>query len=498
MKKLAFFQFKSITHRLIFGCVVAAIAIYGVSYWHARQLMQKTAGTWIIDLTQSRIDNATHNVESKLRAIERNVLLLITSMFQTEQNFNNVPKDKVLQQLKSLIEQQPEVQAIALIELPNNPIESLPIGWNYNRQGKFSTLNVNEAKTWLTQCDRAVTSHQTSNQISTQFFWSQPYSLNTSLSNGLSKSGITYCFPLTSNPNIINTSGSQTSRYLAVEIDLDWLSLLINEQFTNTDEINYRELGDPFVVTASGQQWLVKPNRSQQVQSWLFPQNTQGSELQLSLIHTKVNPQGTLIAKTVPSSDWIVGTIFPADKLEQFQQKYLWSIIFSMSKDMVLMCVVVALISQLTTKPLRALNVSTEEMAKGNLDTTLPEATSNDEVGRLTHSFRRMRDSLVLHIQDLQETTAAKQKLESELSIAAQIQRTMLPRLGVIKNSNLPYDISAVLRPARIVGGDLYDFFLLGSDRLCLIIGDVADKGFPSALQMARTITLRRYFLNLG
>ncbi|MFM7600049.1 MAG: serine/threonine protein phosphatase, partial [Pseudanabaena sp.] len=342
MKKLAFFQFKSITHRLIFGCVVAAIAIYGVSYWHARQLMQKTAGTWIIDLTQSRIDNATHNVESKLRAIERNVLLLITSMFQTEQNFNNVPKDKVLQQLKSLIEQQPEVQAIALIELPNNPIESLPIGWNYNRQGKFSTLNVNEAKTWLTQCDRAVTSHQTSNQISTQFFWSQPYSLNTSLSNGLSKSGITYCFPLTSNPNIINTSGSQTSRYLAVEIDLDWLSLLINEQFTNTDEINYRELGDPFVVTASGQQWLVKPNRSQQVQSWLFQQNTQGSELQLSLIHTKVNPQGPLIAKTVPSSDWIVGTIFPADKLEQFQQKYLWSIIFSMSKDMVLMCVVLA------------------------------------------------------------------------------------------------------------------------------------------------------------
>jgi len=109
-----------------------------------------------------------------------------------------------------------------------------------------------------------------------------------------------------------------------------------------------------------------------------------------------------------------------------------------------------------------------------------------------------MRDSLVLHIQDLQETTAAKQKLESELSIAAQIQRTMLPRLEVIKNSNLPYDISAVLRPARIVGGDLYDFFLLGSDRLCLIIGDVADKGFPSALQMARTITLRRYFLNLG
>ncbi|GBO52625.1 serine phosphatase RsbU, regulator of sigma subunit [Pseudanabaena sp. lw0831] len=497
MKKLAIFQFKSITHRLIFGCVVSAIGIYGISYWHARQLMQKTAGTWIVDLTQSRIDNATHDMESKLLGIERNVLLLMPTILQTEQNSDTVPNDELLLSLKFLVERQPEVQTVALIEMPNSPTETFPTGWNYDRQGKYSNLNGIEARGWLTRCDRAISSNQPSNQTSNQTlnqsFWSQPHASNTSLSNGLAKSSITYCIPLATDLNIANAlSSNPRIRYLAVELDLDWLSTLIAKQFTNTDEINYLELVDPFVVTSSGTQWLVKPKNSQQVQSWLSQQNLHDISLHQGLIYTKVNPQGTLITKTAPSSDWIVGIIFPSDKLEQFQQKYLWSIIFSMSKDMVLMCVVVALISQLTTKPLRALNASTEEMAKGNLDTTLPEVTSNDEVGRLTHSFRRMRDSLQLHIQDLQETTAAKQKLESELSIAAQIQRTMLPRTSVQRNPISPYDISAVLRPARIVGGDLYDFFLLGSDRLCLIIGDVADKGFPSALQMAKTITLIR------
>ena len=92
-----------------------------------------------------------------------------------------------------------------------------------------------------------------------------------------------------------------------------------------------------------------------------------------------------------------------------------------MSRDIGLVCVVIAVISQITTRSLRELNTSTEEMAKGNLDAMLPSVKSEDEVGRLTQSFQLMQNSLQLYIHNLQETTAAKQKLESELSIAAQI-----------------------------------------------------------------------------
>ncbi|MGK7876539.1 MAG: SpoIIE family protein phosphatase [Xenococcaceae cyanobacterium] len=110
---------------------------------------------------------------------------------------------------------------------------------------------------------------------------------------------------------------------------------------------------------------------------------------------------------------------------------------------------------------------------------------------------KRLHDQKVLYLEQLaqanEELRCANQKLESELQIARQIQEMMLPKMSAIDKNRNHYDISACLQPARAVGGDLYDFFLLnGGERLCFVIGDVADKGVPAALFMARTITLVR------
>ncbi|MBD2693623.1 ATP-binding SpoIIE family protein phosphatase [Anabaena catenula] len=472
MKKPSIFRFKSITHRLIFSCVVAAIAIYGVSYWQARKLSQKIVGAWMIDLAQSRIDTAANEIERKLQAIERIVLLSIQTLQRAEQNANSVQTNEFFPLLKTLVKQQPQVQAMALIDASNISVT----GWYYDRQAKYTSLNPEASKIWLTRCQIKGNTPSP--------FWTQPHPLHPS-GNAL---GITYCVPLAANRN------SATRRLLAIEMNLDWVAPALAEKLAQSDEVHYLELGDPFVLSPANTQWIVKPANPQLDNSWLSQINNPRNDRQQSrgLINTRTNSQGMMITTAVTSTDWIVGITFPAAKLEQFQQQYLWLIIASMSKDMLLMCVVIAFISQLTTRPLRELNTSTQEMAMGNLDTKLPAVTSDDEVGRLTQSFRQMRDSLQLYISNLQETTAAKQKLESELSIAAQIQRTMVPRTTVDSSPNSPYQISALLKPARIVGGDLYDFFLLGSDRLCIIIGDVADKGFPAALLMARTVTLIR------
>ncbi|RUS97902.1 hypothetical protein DSM107003_17770 [Trichormus variabilis SAG 1403-4b] len=440
---------------------MAAIGIYGVSYWQARQLMHKTVGTWLIDLSQSRIDTVANEIERKLQAIERSILLSIHSVENLEKNSNSVDKNELLLRLKTLLEKQPKLQAIALIN-PNNIPES---GWYYDRQGKYTNLNQKTTNIWLTRCQ--IKGKTPANSP----IWTQPYSVNNS-------SAITYCIPLSTN--------SVTISWLAIQVNLDWVSPTIAAKLAQSNELHDLELGNSFVFSSSNRQWIVKPANPQLVESWLSQQNnTQNNTLNGNL-------QSRLITTTVTSTDWIVGITFPAAKSEQLEQQYLWLVITSMSKDMLLMCVVIAFISQLTIRPLRQLNTSTQEMAQGNLDTILPEVTSDDEVGRLTQSFRQMRDCLQLYISNLQETTAAKQKLESELSIAAQIQRTMVPRTTVDSSCNSPYQISALLKPARIVGGDLYDFFLLGSDRLCIIIGDVADKGFPAALLMARTVTLIR------
>jgi sigma-B regulation protein RsbU (phosphoserine phosphatase) len=500
MQKLFKFQFKSITHRLIFSCVVSAIAIYSISYWHGRYLIQKNLRSFIIDLSQSRIDSAAHQIEENLIRVERDLSPLhqniqnVQNIQDSTQNTNPLQTD-LLPQLKNFFEQQPHLEAIALVNLPNGKSDSSNRSWQYDRQGEFKNIISNEAQVWLNRCqsDRAGLINQTPNQG----FWTEPYFLNNS-----EKSRITYCVPLT------NKSKVTASSAIAIEINLDWLADFMKQKLANTDEIRYLELGDIFVAIPSNKpdrQWLIKPNSQQQIQSWLsqqklFPQNknTDKNLDNTSLIRQPINSQatsltdsqGSLITQTVNSTGWIVGIGFPVSKFEQASRQYLWLMIISMSRDIGLVCVVIAVILQVTTRSLRDLNISTEEMAKGNLDTILPSVKSEDEVGRLTRSFQLMQNSLQLYIHNLQETTAAKQKLESELSIAAQIQRTMLPKINVGADSL--YQISALLKPARIVGGDFYDFFVMGNDRLCLIIGDVADKGFPSALQMARTITLIR------
>src|SRR3546814_4448815 len=82
---------------------------------------------------------------------------------------------------------------------------------------------------------------------------------------------------------------------------------------------------------------------------------------------------------------------------------------------------------------------------------------------------------------------AARQKLESELSIASDIQQAMLPLGTVIGRGRTLLDAQAVLEPAKAVGGDFYNFFERGDGELWFVIGDVSDKGVPAALFMART-----------
>ena len=90
------------------------------------------------------------------------------------------------------------------------------------------------------------------------------------------------------------------------------------------------------------------------------------------------------------------------------------------------------------------------------------------------------------------EITAQKERMEGELTVAREIQRSIVPTIFPPFPEREEFDLRAVLEPAREVGGDLYDFFLFDDDHLCLAVGDVAGKGVPASLFMAVTITLLR------
>jgi len=100
-------------------------------------------------------------------------------------------------------------------------------------------------------------------------------------------------------------------------------------------------------------------------------------------------------------------------------------------------------------------------------------------------------DALEKSMHALKTTTAVKERMESELRIAADIQMGLVPRTELaIKVKETGVQAQAVIRPAREVGGDFYDFFRVGEDRLFFVLGDVSDKGIPAALFMTVTMTL--------
>jgi len=140
--------------------------------------------------------------------------------------------------------------------------------------------------------------------------------------------------------------------------------------------------------------------------------------------------------------------------------------------------------------PLRRLAVAANQLAAGQFDAPLPPVRRRDEVGRLTESFAKMRTDLRDYIGQLTATTAAKEKIASELAIAHQIQLGIVPKLFPPFPQRRDLDLYACLEPAKEVGGDLYDFALLDLDHLYVAIGDVSGKGVPASLLMAVGKTL--------
>jgi sigma-B regulation protein RsbU (phosphoserine phosphatase) len=100
-----------------------------------------------------------------------------------------------------------------------------------------------------------------------------------------------------------------------------------------------------------------------------------------------------------------------------------------------------------------------------------------------------MRTNLKEYMQQLQTTTAAKERIEGELQIAHSIQMSLVPKTFPPFPNRTDFEIFADLEPAREIGGDFYDFFMPDENTLCLVIGDVSGKGVPAALFMAVTRT---------
>ncbi len=181
-----------------------------------------------------------------------------------------------------------------------------------------------------------------------------------------------------------------------------------------------------------------------------------------------------------------------SEMLQQSDRRFLYAFV-TLLIAMALLVVVAYLLSRRLSsrlvRPIVTLTNKVREIEGDNLSFTWDQHT-HDEIDVLASSFGTMTERIEKYIVDITTITAEKERIGAELSVATQIQADMLPCIFPAFPERKEFDIFASMSPAKEVGGDFYDFFLLDDDHLAMVMADVSGKGVPAALFMVISKTI--------
>ena len=165
-----------------------------------------------------------------------------------------------------------------------------------------------------------------------------------------------------------------------------------------------------------------------------------------------------------------------------------------------LMAVVFSLLlAKKIVAPLTAMTKRMSELKEGDIQFRMEDCyRTGDEIEVLAESFADLSEKTVRYISEITRVTAEKERLGAELDVATQIQADMLPRIFPPYPEKKEFDIYATMNPAKEVGGDFYDFFLIDDNRLAMVMADVSGKGIPAALFMVIAKTLIKNRAQMG
>ena len=136
-------------------------------------------------------------------------------------------------------------------------------------------------------------------------------------------------------------------------------------------------------------------------------------------------------------------------------------------------------------RPLKSMTHQISTLGEDNLEFRMKdEYRTGDEVEVLANSFADLSHKTIEYIDQVRTVTAEKERIGTELQLAQQIQEGMLPSVFPPYPERSEFDLYATMNPAREVGGDFYDFFLVDEDHLALVMADVSGKSVPGALFM--------------
>jgi sigma-B regulation protein RsbU (phosphoserine phosphatase) len=483
-------KFKAVSHRLIFWVLGASASLFlAISYYEysiadsfLRQQVQSK-----VQLAKSkminRIDNLLNNVSKSVRTAA--VILPI----------KEAGRGHIKSLLKTIVSQHQEIYGMTIALEPqwtrSGESGFAPYYYHGNNTIQYADLSSDSydylSQGWYTEAVKKGAPT-----------WSEPYTDE----GGGNVDMVTYSVPIYTNP----AQKQELIGVITADITLEYLSQLVSS-------LGISEHGYAYVISSEGN--IITHSNPEYVMSNI-------SDLTVQPEHQKIRQaviENMLLGETdtlrmpcsikqhadqlygdqcwisyqpITDSGWSIAIAVPVSEINRSLIQYRNNSLAITATGLLLLSLIIIFISRRITIPLLSLRDSSQALARGELDTDIRDFNLQDEVGTLARQFQRMQLSLKEHIEKLRQETSQRERLEGELGAAHNIQMQMLPDYGRSKIDVAHWQLSALLQPAKSVGGDFYHYQLLDDEKLFFAIGDVSDKGVAAALFMAKTQTLLR------
>lgn len=475
-------HFKSLASRLSLWIIplgaLILITVLSVNYFLSRLLLDY----YVENLTQATASAAVKKIETIFNTVATSADSLSSIVSTTDTSNPDASNNQIHQLIKSFINTNASIFGMTVALEPRTLIESFSdySPYYYRNKNKLSFSDLTDKN-----YDYQAQSWYSKPKLTAAPVWSEPYFDE----GGGDVRMITYSAPIYL-PDNTTFAGVATA-----DIRLSWLDEIINEMEIGDSGFGFI-LSNNDVVMAHSDKSI---NLNQITKDEVDPDKWQhyiNSKENSSAVHFKSTCSKQVASgncrftiQSLNNSGWKVVIVLPDKELTAKINSLTTKISILAVIGLIVLFIVVNLVTRYLTYPLSNLANATKDIGAGQLDTEIPEPVRKDEIGALTEDFSSMRKALKTYLREVQEATAKQQKLESEIQIAKDIQMSMIPGAGNAVITNDDFQLYALLRPARDVGGDLY-YFQQSDTMLRFILGDVSDKGIPAALFMAKTVTL--------
>ncbi len=315
-----------------------------------------------------------------------------------------------------------------------------------------------------------------------QSFWSEPYYDE----GGGDMMMTTYSRPL-------YDENGKIYAIITADISLEWLTKLVSDIHAFPNSYN--------IMTGRGATYIVHPDPEIILNETIFTATYDSNDDAANkmrddmvngrsgyVLFKKNETNYYIYYSSVEKTNWSVAIVCPEDEVYANVNSLRTTVIIIGIVALLIMIVLCYNIIRYITGPIEKCTIAAVKIARGEFNTPLPDVKHQDEIQMLRNSFEHMQLSLTKHMDALKANTIEHERHASELRIANAIQQGMLPKEFPIRPD---IDLYARIDTAKVVGGDLYDFFII-DEKLYFIVGDVSGKGIPASLVMAVTCRLFR------